>query len=212
MQKPELMRIDNNSVPVVVLVSSQHGGVGLIRSLGRKGIGVFGVHQNSWEPAAWSRYLEGAFYWSFSSATEADSLSFLLDLAKRVGTPPILIATSDITALFVSENAADLAKEYLVVTPPVDAVHIFSSKKQTADICQTMGIPTAETALPRSRQDALDFVENTKFPVIAKGEYGEFLQRKDHLARVAIVASKKELLNIYDLNAESSVSRLILQE
>src|SRR6267143_1205833 len=131
MQKPEPMRIENNSVPVVVVVSSQHGGVGLIRSLGRKGVRVYGIHQNSWEPAAWSRYLRGAFYWNFSSALGADSLSFLLDVAKRVGTPPILIATSDITALLVAENAAVLAKEYLIATPPVEGVRIFSSKKQT---------------------------------------------------------------------------------
>ena len=117
MQTPETMRIEKNSVPVVVSVSSQHGGVGLIRSLGRKGVRVYGVHQSSWEPAAWSRYLQGAFCWDFSSASKEDSLSFLVDVAKRVETPPILIATSDITALFVAENAADLAKEYLVATP-----------------------------------------------------------------------------------------------
>src|SRR5215470_14753347 len=144
MQKPAPIHIHNNSVPVVLLVSSQHGGVGLIRSLGRKGIRVYGVHQNSWEPAAWSRYLRGTFYWNFSSASEAESLSFLLDVAQRVGARPILIPTSDITALFVAENVADLAKEYLVVTPPVEAVRIFSSKKQTADICQKVGIPTPE--------------------------------------------------------------------
>jgi predicted ATP-grasp superfamily ATP-dependent carboligase len=212
MKKPEPMFIESNSVPVVVLVSSQHGGVGLIRSLGRIGVQVYGIHQNSWEPAAWSRYLRRAFHWDFSSASEADSLSFLLGVAKRVGTPPILIPTSDITALFVAENAAGLAKEYLITTPPVEAVRIFSSKKQTAETCQKIGIPTAVTALPRCRQDALDFVQNTKFPVIVKGENGEFLQSRNHRARVAIVASKKDLLKMYDLNAETSAPRLIFQE
>ena len=213
MQKSAPIRIDDNSVPVVLLVSSQHGGVGVIRSLGRKGVRVYGVHQNSWEPAAWSRYLRGTFYWNFSSASEAESLSFLLDVARRVGTRPILIPTSDITALFVAENVADLANEYLVVTPPVEAVRIFSSKKRTADICQRVGIPTPEIALPRCRQDAVDFAQTTNFPVIVKGEYGEFLQSKSRYSRVAIVASKKELLEIYDLNAETNVlPRLIFQE
>ena len=44
-QDKEPMRIENTSVPVVVLVSSQHGGVGIIRSLGRTGVPVYGVHQ-----------------------------------------------------------------------------------------------------------------------------------------------------------------------
>ncbi len=208
----EPMRIENNKVPVVILVSSQHGGVGIIRSLGSKGVRVFGIHQYFWEPATWSRYLRGVFYWNFSLAPAADSLSFLRDIAKRVGSRPILIATSDISAMFVAENAAVLGKVYLFATPSVEAVRVFSSKKQTADLCQKMGIPTAETALPRSRQDALDFVQTTKYPVIVKGECGGFLQSRNHPARVAIVASKKDLLNLYDLNAETGVPRLIFQE
>jgi len=213
MQKPVPICIANNSVPAVVLVSSQHGGVGLIRSLGREGIRVYGIHQNSWEPAAWSRYLRGGvFCWDFSSASRADSLSFLLNVAKRVGTPSVLIATSDITALFVAENAAILAEGYLIATPPVECVRIFSSKKQTADLCQEMGIPTPETALPRSREDVSDFIQKTKFPVVVKGEYGEFLERKNRRARVAIMTSKKDLFNIFDLNATTGVPRLIFQE
>jgi len=212
MQQPEPIRIGNNSVPVVVLVSSQHGGLGLIRSLGRKAVPVYGIHQHSWECAARSRYIRGRFNWNFSSAARADSLSFLLEVANRVGTRPILIATSDITALFVAEHVTALREVYRIATPPVEAVRIFSSKKQTADLCHKLGVPTPETALPRSRQDVLEFLQDTKLPVIVKGEYGEFLQTKDHRVRVALVASKKDLLTLYDLNAATSIPRLIFQE
>jgi len=209
---PELMRFENTSVPVVVLVSSQHGGVGLIRSLGRAGVRVYGIHEDSLEPAAHSHYLRGVFYWNFSAGSRADSLSFLGEVAKKVGSKAILIPTSDITALFVAENAAVLAEEYSVASPPVEAVRIFSSKKQTADICQKMHIPAPHTALANSRQDALDFARNCKFPVIVKGEYGPFLGSGGHFERVAIVASKDDLLTLYDLNAKTSAPRLILQE
>src|SRR5271156_5443649 len=120
MQQPEPIRIGNNSVPVVVLVSSQHGGLGLIRSLGRKAVPVYGIHQHSWECAARSRYIRGRFNWNFSSAARADSLSFLLEVANRVGTRPILIATSDITALFVAEHVTALREVYRIATPPVE--------------------------------------------------------------------------------------------
>lgn len=206
------MRIKDNCVPVVVLVSSQPGGLGLIRSLGRQGVRVYGVHQYSLEPAAWSRFLRGVFCWNFSRASAGDSVLFLLDVAKRIGTRPILIATSDVTALFVAENAESLEEHYLIATPPANAVRIFSSKKQTADLCQKLSIPSPETALPTSREDALQFAQTTKFPTIVKGEYGEFLQRRGRSVRVAIVASKKALLDIYDLNAEIGIPRLIFQE
>jgi predicted ATP-grasp superfamily ATP-dependent carboligase len=209
MQTSTTLRIEKNSVPVVVLVSSQHGGVGLIRSLGREGVRVYGVHQSYWEPAARSRYLQGTFCWDFLAASKEASLSFLVDVARRVGQRPILIATSDITALFVAENVTALGKEYLSASPSAEVVRIFFSKKQTADLCQKMGIPCPRTAQPQSRQDVLEFVQGTQFPVIVKGEFGEFQQRKNHLARIAIVPTAKDLLKICDLNAET---RLILQE
>jgi D-aspartate ligase len=211
-QTPDPMRVENTSVPVVALVSSQHGGVGLIRSLGRVSARVYGVHQNSLEPAAHSRYLYGVFCWNFLSNSRTDSLFFLRDVAKKVGSRPILIPTSDVTALFVAENSAVLAEEYLIAAPPVEAVRIFSSKKQTADICKKMCIPAPHTALANSRQDVLDFVRDSKFPVIVKGEYGPFLQSRDHFERVAIVATKEDLLALYDLNAKTSTPGLILQE
>src|SRR6202167_6683025 len=102
MQDRGPMRNENNSVPVVVLVSSQHGGVGIIRSLGRAGIPVYGVHQDLREPAARSRLLRRVFTWDFSSAPAANSLSFLREVAKQIGRRPLLIASSDLTAIFVA--------------------------------------------------------------------------------------------------------------
>jgi D-aspartate ligase len=210
--QPEAICIANTSVPVVVLVSSQHGGVSLIRSLGRKGVRVYSIHEASGEPAARSRYLRGVFHWNFSSAPRADSIAFLVDLANGIGAAPILIATSDTTANFVAENASALGQEYLIATPPVEVVRCFFSKKRTADLCQKIGIPTPRTELPRSRQELLNFAEQANFPVVVKGECGEFLLRVDHPGRVAMVATRKDLLNIYDLNAETISPRLIIQE
>lgn len=206
------MRINENSTPVVVLVSSQHGGLGIIRSLGRVGVPVYGVHQDRWEPSSHSRYLRGVFCWDFSSASAVNSVSFLLEVAKQLGRRPILLATSDITALFLAENATALEEGYIFSSPPVEAVRNFSSKKQTSDLCQKLGIPTAETALPQSRDDVLNFAQTKKFPIIVKGEDGPFLRKQKHRERVAIVTTEKDLLEIYDLNAGSGHPRFILQE
>ena len=51
------------STPAVVLKFDpnvmHHGGLGVIRSLGRIGICVYGVHEGKFAPAANSRYLRG---------------------------------------------------------------------------------------------------------------------------------------------------------
>jgi D-aspartate ligase len=206
------MQITNNSTPAVILVSSQHGGLGIIRSLGRQGIPVYGVHQHSWEPAARSRFLRKVFVWDFATSTAADSVAFLLELAHEIPQRPVLIPTADVTALFLAENAELLAKAYLFATASAEVVRGFSSKKWMFDLCRKMGVPTAGIAVPQSRPEVREFLGASQFPVIVKGEGGEFLRKPNERARVAIVAGEKELLEIFDLNSRDGPPNLIFQE
>jgi D-aspartate ligase len=204
-----LTKIDN-SAPVVVLVSSQHGGLGIIRSLGRLGILVYGVHRDRWEPASLSRFLGGAFRWDFNAVLPSDSLTFLRETAEKVGKTPILIPTSDLTALFVAEHADQLREHYRLASSSAEVVRAFFSKQLTFDICKKFEIPTAKIASPRSMNDLLIFLKSVAFPVIVKGEYGEFLRSAGKYTRVAIVRDEHELLAIYDLNAKKR--QIIVQE
>src|SRR5579871_2192522 len=117
----ETVLIQDTSTPVLVLVSSQHGGLGAIRSLGRARIPVFSVHRNSWEPSSRSRYLQRTFCWDFASAPEARSVSFLLGVARQIGGRPMLVATCDNTARLLAENAEALREGFIFQSPPVDA-------------------------------------------------------------------------------------------
>ena len=47
--------------PVVILRSGHHGGLGIVRSLGRLGVPVYCVDTDWWEPASSSRYCRGRF-------------------------------------------------------------------------------------------------------------------------------------------------------
>jgi D-aspartate ligase len=206
------MCIRDNSVPVVVLVSSQHGGLGIIRSLGREGVAVSGVHEDPREPAARSRYLQGAFVWDFSASSAPESVSFLQDVARRIGGRPILLPTSDITALFVAENAEQLCRGYLLSTPSAEVVRKLSSKKLMFDLCRKLAIPTVETVLARTREDVLSFAGTKRLPIIVKSEHGEFLHTNGTRARVAILSSEKELVRTFDLNSQGGCAHLLLQE
>ena len=209
-QKP--IQLEDNSVPVVVLVSSQHGGIGIIRSLGRAGIPVYGVHRDVWEPASRSRFLKQAFRWDFFSAPPEASISFLRNVARQIGRRPLLIPTSDVTALFVAENAEILAREYLLSTACADVVRCFVSKRNTFDLCRKLHIPTAAIASPQSPEDAINFGRASGFPIVVKGENGEFLGTNGSRLRVAIVTSENELLDIFQLNAISGQPGILLQE
>ena len=65
----EELRAADVTTPAVVLKLDpnvlHHGGLGVIRSLGRLGVPVYGVHEGSQlkTPAASSRYLAGRVFW-----------------------------------------------------------------------------------------------------------------------------------------------------
>jgi D-aspartate ligase len=72
-----------------------HGGLGVIRSLGRLGVPVYGVHEGPWAPAAQSRYLSGRLFWAPSAADVDRVLAGLQRLAERIGQPSVLLTTDD---------------------------------------------------------------------------------------------------------------------
>ena len=82
----------DTSTPAVVLKFDpnvmHHGGLGVIRSLGRAGVPVYGVHEGPWAPAATSRYLSGRFFWGPSPADVDRVLLGLQRLAEQIGQEP----------------------------------------------------------------------------------------------------------------------------
>ena len=106
------MRPVDTSTPAVVLKFDpnvmHHGGLGVIRSLGRVGVPVYGVHEGPWAPAASSRYLAGRFFWQPSPADVDRVLTGLLRLAEQIGQPSVLITTDDAGAIFLAEHGRDL--------------------------------------------------------------------------------------------------------
>src|SRR5271165_3494874 len=93
-----------NSIPVVLL-AIQHGCLG-IRSLGREGVPVQSVHDDSREPAAHSRFLRGSFGWDFFSVSAADSVAFLLEIAGEIDRKSILLTASNWVLLGIVDNVA----------------------------------------------------------------------------------------------------------
>src|SRR5207248_726655 len=71
----------DTAVPAVVVNMSDHGGLGIVRSLGRMGVAVHAVHDRK-TPACASRYVTG--FHLFDGDMGADRLvPFLLALAGR---------------------------------------------------------------------------------------------------------------------------------
>ena len=116
-----LMSSDNaratGTTPTVVLKFDpnvmHHGGLGVIRSLGRLGVPVYGVHEGPWAPAANSRYLRGRFFWQPNPDEVERVQAGLLRLADRIGQPAVLVPTDDAGSIFLAEHGDGLREHFL---------------------------------------------------------------------------------------------------
>src|SRR5437868_11471914 len=93
-------------------VCSSDLGLGIARSLGRLGVPVYAVESKSLSPVFYSRYCRGHFGWNIEAAPANQTLEVLRNIAQRIGAHPLLIPTTDNSAMFVAAHAEALTQWY----------------------------------------------------------------------------------------------------
>ena len=200
--------------PVVVLKFDpnvmHHGGLGVIRSLGRRGVPVYGVHEGPWAPAASSRYLHGRCFWQ-PSPDDADRVrAGLLRLSERIGQPAVLVPTDDAGAIFLAEEGDDLRQRFLFPDPPRDLPRRVAGKHSLLELCREFGVPSPRAAVPESLEAAREFAADAGFPLIAKLTT-PWTNGRGKLRSTSIVTDREQLEDTYSASAAAGVG-LMLQE
>lgn len=206
-----MKRTLDNTTPVVVLRSDSHGGLNIMRSLGRLGVEVFNVDPNPWAPAFQSRYCKGKFIWDIEHRPSEESIEYLAGVRRKIGRPCILIPTTDRTARFVADHSRRLAEEFLFPQQPPGLVDALASKQEMFHLALRHQIPTPSASFPKSREEVLAFSETVRFPVMLKGIDGQRLWERTG-KKMFITQSKDELLEFYDLAEDHDDPNLMLQE
>jgi predicted ATP-grasp superfamily ATP-dependent carboligase len=203
-------RIDT-SVPVVVLKLYHHCAMGIVRSLGRLGVPIYGVHRDPREPVARSRYCRKAFVWDVDSAPEAETALFLLEVAREIGGCPLLVSTDDGNNGLLFRQEKSLREAYRFPEVPANVVFDLYSKKGMYFLAKRYGVPTPETTFPKSRSEVLHFLTTAVFPVALKGIDSRLLHQRTG-TRMLIVQNERELLEAYDQLEDPACPNLMLQE
>ena len=201
------------STPAVVLKFDpnimHHGGLGVIRSLGRVGVPVYGVHEDRLAPAAGSRYLRGRFYWHPAPQDVDRVLAGMSRLAEVIGRPAVLIPTDDAGAIFLAEHGAGLRDKFLFPEPPADLPRRVAGKYSLHEMCQELGVASPLTTWPETLSAALEFARGTGYPVIAK--LTAPWRAPKGLRSTQVAADEGELTRIYEGCAQADAG-LMLQE
>jgi predicted ATP-grasp superfamily ATP-dependent carboligase len=204
----------DTATPAVVLKFDpnvmHHGGLGAIRTLGRLGIPVYGVHEQRSAPAASSRYLSGRLFWQPDPDQAERTLGGLSRLAEMIGRPAVLIPTDDAGAIFLSEHGGPLRGSFLFPDPPPGLPRRLAGKYSLYELCQRMGVPAPLTALADSPAQAGEFAALAGFPLVAKLTT-PWLAAGSRLRSTSIITSQAELGEVQRA-CERGRAGLMLQE
>ncbi|MEZ0112166.1 D-aspartate ligase [Catenulispora sp. EB89] len=193
-----------------------HGGLGVIRSLGRLGIRVHAMREDRFAPAGASRYARRTVSPMPDRAHPDDVVELLDRLADRLPGPAVLVTTDDAGAILLAEHGDKLRSRYLFPAPPADLPRRAAGKATLAEICRVAGVPHPATTVPADAAEALAFADACGYPVVAKVNLPWTADRSAGLQSTTVVRSREEMLAVVErarrATGDGPDTGLLLQE
>jgi D-aspartate ligase len=156
-------RVDG--VPGAIVIGGDYQGLGIVRSLGRRGIPVC-VIDDEQSISRYSRYVTHASYVP-DLRNEAAIIEELFALGKRFNLRGwVLFPTRDEVVAAISRNRAQLLDWFRVPTPGWETIQWVWDKRNTYKIAEQLQIPIPETWLPNNPADLAQIT--TPFPLALK--------------------------------------------
>jgi predicted ATP-grasp superfamily ATP-dependent carboligase len=156
---------DQPSLPGAVILGNDFKALGVVRSLGRRGIPSVVV--DNFPRSAWySRYVIRRCRWH-GAMWGQQFVNFLLDLAEEHDLQGwILFPLQDEVLEAVARHAEQLATRYRLVTQPWETLRWAQDKRFAYQVASEIGISCPKTWYPTGEED-LDAIE-IEFPAIVK--------------------------------------------
>ena len=182
-----------DSTPGAVILGSDFKALGVIRSLGQRGIPCI-VIDNQPRSAWFSRYTRKHFHWQHNMSDE-QFLHFLLNIGKSFRLEQwVLFPLQDEVVEFVARNADQLAAIYQLATQDWNVVQWICDKRLTYRLADETGIAYPRTWYPVSEEELRTM--DIAFPAILKPAVSIHFQ---HATRLKALPANtfEELLNQY---------------
>lgn len=148
-----------------VVLGSDYRALGVVRSLGRRGIPVVVVRHGDDRLAAVSRYARKTV--DLPDGGPEPQVDFLLRLATREGLEGwALVPSADESAAMVARHEDELGERYTLTTPSWEVMRWAYDKRLTHELANRVGVEHPVTAYPRSRDEVGALP--VEFPAIIK--------------------------------------------
>jgi D-aspartate ligase len=177
------------------------GPLGVMRSLGRLGVRVYGLKHEARSAPSSSRFCAGTFSvgrngrpWDDDSRTLAE----LLDAGRLLGEGTVLIPGSDEWSVFTARHSSELERWFHFPKVSSELVEELAAKDGLYRLATKHGLPTPRIVFPESRDQALAEASRLAYPVMMKPIHS----RPDILEK-AVAENPDQLIDAYRRMEES---------
>jgi len=200
------MELDETSHKVLVCHADSENSLGVIRSLGQRGIKVVAASHSFFAKGKWSKYVVKRLKEPSSDDPE-NYVKWLIRIAKEEHID-IFLPTSDLLVWIASNWRDDLSDYIRVPLAPKEVVDIALRKDLTYNVCEKYGIAYPKTYYPTSYDEVIHIANEIEYPVVVKPRtrVGVIIEGKGFIAN-----SKEELLEKYQINKFKSFMEPHLQ-
>ena len=152
-------------VPGAIVIGGDYQGLGIVRSLGHRGIPIC-VVDDEYSISRFSRYTKFAIRVP-DLRNETATIQVLLDIGKQLNLKGwVLFPTREELVAALSRHRCELSELFRVPTPPWSTVQWMWDKRNTYQLADELKIPIPETWIPQTLED-IDKI-TTAFPLALK--------------------------------------------
>lgn len=196
--------------PVALVLNSQVSGLGVIRSLGMKGISVLALDHDPLAIGLYSRYVKRKVICPDPLRQEEAFVNLLISVGKEMDVPGILFPTTDAYVVAVVRSRAELEKYYQIPFSPWKAIKEIVDKEHQYKKAMKADIPIPKSYFPKDYQETKQIGKEIGYPVILKPAYSHPFVIK-YIIKAVKVNSCKELIEKYQ-KYTSAGHKMIIQE
>jgi len=197
--------------PPAIVTYMGYSGLGIVRSLGRRGIPVYSLDPNAYEIGMPSRFSISRIC-PYVETAEERNLDFLVHFARALPEKPVLFLTGDNLVHSYAKREHLLEHHVRLTMPSSKIIRKVAAKDALFHTAREYGIPVPETFAPRSVEDVRAISRIISFPCLIKPTHsnswhGAAAQRKlktisGGSEKSVIAHSRESLLVAYSQTTE----------
>ena len=159
---------NNNSKFSPAFVSyMSYSGLGIVRSLGRRGVPVYALDPNANQIGIDSHYCKGLVCPAIEDS-EKEHIDFLIELSQSLGQKAVLYPTGDNTVFCYANYESRLQNNFYFTGPDHEIITKVATKDALFKSAVACNVPVPETYIPHSIQEVFQIGAKITYPCLIK--------------------------------------------